>query len=339
MDNMRCVQCLFFLAYNLGWQGPPNKKAEKGTIVHKVMEILAEIKLHQQRGEMYVEDDICGKINIFEYNLDAIIESCYNHYKKYSKHEWAAADYRECVRWTNKALEYAGGEYDPRNNHIIRAEQPFDFEVRKDWAMYEYKGPDGKPIEGFLALKGTMDQIWQVNDDTYMILDWKTGKRWNWATGEEKTYKKLQNDPQLMMYYYAVINLFPKIENVMLCIYYINDGGPFNICFSKKDIPRIEKMLRQKFEDIKNTQIPMRNRSWKCGKFCHYGKTTFEGTHVQPIEEFRRNQVCRVGETMTMCEQTAMVLQHRSMDTVIKNMSAEGFDVNHYQAPGEIKET
>jgi hypothetical protein len=28
----------------LGWRGPSNKKADKGTIVHKVLEILAVIK-------------------------------------------------------------------------------------------------------------------------------------------------------------------------------------------------------------------------------------------------------------------------------------------------------
>lgn len=34
----------FFIEYVLGWRGPSNQKADKGTIVHKVLEILAIIK-------------------------------------------------------------------------------------------------------------------------------------------------------------------------------------------------------------------------------------------------------------------------------------------------------
>lgn len=34
----------YFLEYVLGWRGPSGQKADKGTIVHKVLEILACIK-------------------------------------------------------------------------------------------------------------------------------------------------------------------------------------------------------------------------------------------------------------------------------------------------------
>ena len=42
----------YFLEYNLGWRGPSNIKAEKGTVVHKVLEILAIIKLKQQEIDL-----------------------------------------------------------------------------------------------------------------------------------------------------------------------------------------------------------------------------------------------------------------------------------------------
>ena len=41
----------YFLEYVLGYRSPSNKKADKGTIVHKVLEILAGIKLSQQNKE------------------------------------------------------------------------------------------------------------------------------------------------------------------------------------------------------------------------------------------------------------------------------------------------
>ena len=38
----------YFIEYNLGWRGLSGQKADKGTIVHKVLEILAFIKMYQQ---------------------------------------------------------------------------------------------------------------------------------------------------------------------------------------------------------------------------------------------------------------------------------------------------
>ena len=165
----------YFLEYNLGWKGPSNIKAEKGTVVHKVLEVLAIIKLNQQNGVEEFEDEVVGKVNIFDYDLDDIIHKCTQYYKKYSQNEWkhTGLDERHCKQWTYKALEYNDGEFDPRNTHIIQPEQAFDITIHKPWAMYEYELPNGEKIEGFLALKGTIDQISQVDDNTYQILDWK----------------------------------------------------------------------------------------------------------------------------------------------------------------------
>ena len=328
----------WFLEYQLGHKGPSNIKAEKGTIVHKVLEILGEIKLQQQLGNASFEDEVMGTVVVDDYNLDDLIQKSIDFYVRYSPHQWKPIDEKHCYKWTYKAIEYRGGEFDPRNADIIKAEQAFDFEVNKPWAMYEYDMPDGTKMEGFLALKGTIDQISKIDDETYQILDWKTGRRLNWATGEEYTWEALNKNPQLMMYYYAAQHLYPDIPNIQLVIYYINDGGPYTICFSKNDIPRIEKMLQDKFEDIKNTQIPALKKSWKCTKFCHYGRTTFDKTNVTPITERREGQVTPRGQYMTKCEQTKYCLENRSVDSVIKNMSAPGYDINKYDAPGEVKD-
>ncbi|NDG33103.1 hypothetical protein EB118_23930, partial [bacterium] len=74
-----CEQQYFF-EYVLGWRGPSNKKADKGTIVHKVLEILAVIKQGLQDNKKIVDDDTIGKIDTHKYNLDHIIEQVYQYY-------------------------------------------------------------------------------------------------------------------------------------------------------------------------------------------------------------------------------------------------------------------
>lgn len=326
----------WYLEYNLGWRGPSNIKAEKGTVVHKALELLAVIKLNQQNGVDKFEDEIVGEIDIFDYDLDEIIRLCTEYYSSNSIHEWKPIDWKHCVNWTYKALEYGDGEFDPRNTHIIQPEQSFDITIEKPWAMYEYTMPDGEYIEGFFSIKGTIDQISKIDDETYQILDWKTGRRLNWATGEEKTYDKLCNDPQLMMYYYAIQHLYPEIDHIQLVIYFINDGGPYTICFSKSDLPRIEKVLEKKFHEIRDTKVPALSKSWKCSKFCHFGRTTFEGTSVLPIVEKRNGQVTKKGQYMTKCEQTKYCIEKRGMEKVMNHMTAPGHHIDYYQEPGAI---
>lgn len=329
----------YFLGYTLGWKEPSNKAAEKGTIVHKVLELLGEIKLTQQIGKRKTfQDEHIGRVHAYKYDLDDLIKRCTDFYVSHSKHNWSASDKKHCSKSVYEAIEYHGGEYDPRNLHIIKAEQPFDFEINKPWAMYDYTMPDGTKLEGFLALKGTIDLVSKIDDETYHITDYKNGRRINWATMEEKTHSTLQEDHQLMMYYYAVQQLYPDIDHFQITIYFINDGGPYTICYSKEDLPRIENMIKKYFEDIKNTELPPLNKSWKCKKFCHFGKTTFRGTNVQPIKESREGQVTPKGECMTKCEQTLYTIERRSMDSVMKHMTAPNYDIEKYDAPGDIKQ-
>lgn len=330
----------YYIEYILGHKGPPNIKAEKGTVVHKVMEILAHIKLCQQNNKKVYVDDIAGRITCSKYNLDNIIDKCTKYYKKYSSNKWTNLDVKHCSKWSYKALEYKDGMYDPRNAFIVQPEQAFDITIHQPWSMYEYELLDGSTMEGFLSIKGTIDQVSQVDDDTYRILDWKTGRRLNWATGEEKDYLALNKDAQLMLYFYAAKQLYPNIKNIEIVIYFINDGGPYTICFSDEDIPRIENMIRTKFESIRDKKVPSLNKSWKCTKFCHYGRNSFNKKKdgVQPIIEQRFGQITPKGTEQTMCEQVKYCLQHRDEESVRKNMTKEGFIVDKYKAPGEVEE-
>lgn len=327
----------YYIEYVLGLRSPSNKKADKGTIVHKVLEILAWIKLAEQNNEKTVIDDILGKIDIKKYNLNTIIEKIYNHYSKtFSHHQWEIKDYQDCHSWVYKAISHNNGMFDPRNRNILQPEQHFDIEIKKKWAKFKYDYQN-EILEGYLAIKGTIDLITKVDDNTIEIIDWKTGRRLDWATGQEKTQEKLQSDPQLKIYHYAVSQLYPEVEHVMVSINFINDGGPFTICYDKSDLASTEDMLKRKFEAIKNTQIPKLSKTWKCTKLCHFGKSTFENSSILPIVEYRDNQVTPKDKFMTKCEQIKHDIDIKGIDNVVDEYTPSGYSVGKYKAPGSTE--
>jgi len=324
----------FFIEYVLGWRGPSGQKADKGTICHKVLEILAVIKKSEQDGLLFFIDDIVGHIDIYKYDLDTIIDNVYEYYTKASPHhKWTEKDLKDCRAWVKKAIEFNGGMFDPRNHHILCPEQHFDFVIDKSWAKYCFDTPEGK-IDGNLSLKGTIDLIILANQNTIEIIDWKTGRRLDWATGQEKTIEKLEKDPQLRIYHYAISKLYPNIDHIIFSIYFINDGGPFSICFDKKDLEDTENMLRAKFETIKNTKKPKLNKCWMCSKLCHFGKTTFENTSISPLIEYRDNQITPFGQYMTKCEQVKHDLDLHGMSHVVQSYRFPNHSFGSYKAPG-----
>jgi len=328
-----CEQQYFF-EYVLGWRGPSGQKADKGTIVHKVLEILAVIKKAQQDNKKEIIDDIIGKLYVDNYNLNQIIEEVYKHYSEHSTHhKWSVKDYKDCHSWVYKAIEFNNGMFDPRNRNILCPEQHFDFEINKNWSKYSFDTSEGK-LAGNLALKGTIDLITLVDDNTIEVIDWKTGRRLDWATGKEKTQEKLENDPQLRIYHYAIKHLFPKIQHIIFSIYFINDGGPFSICFDDSDLSKTEEMLREKFEVIKNTKKPKLHKSWMCNKLCHFGKTTFENSSIPTMTEYRDNQTCSNGSMMTKCEQVKHDIELYGINTVVDMYNHSEHTFCKYKAPG-----
>jgi len=327
----------YFIEYNLGIKSPSNKKADKGTICHKVFEILAEIKMCTQQGRPYFYDDIVNQVDVKNYNLDTIIEQVYQYYTSlFTHHAWSSTDYKDCYKWVYKALEHNNGMFDPRQRDIVQPEQHFDIEIKKDWAKYDYLTKEGR-LTGNLAIKGTIDLITKVNDDTLEVIDWKTGKRLDWATGEEKTLDKLHRDAQLMLYYYAIKQLYPAIKHVIVSINFINDGGMFSVCFDDSHLHQVEMMLKNKFDSIRNTTNPQLNKSWKCTKLCHFGKNTFENSEHLPIIEYRSKQVTPIDKHMTQCEQIKHEIDLHGMEYAIDTYQREGYNIGQYKAPGSAE--
>ena len=327
-------QLRYYIEYVLGWKGKSNLAADKGTVVHKILEILAVRKKGKQEGLDFIEDEILGKVSTKYLKLDKVIDDVYNYYsKEFKQHKWTGYHYNDCKKWTYQALEYNNGAYDPRLRHIVEPEMHFDFLFEEEWAKYSYTVGD-KKFEGQFGVKGTVDLITQVNPKFYEIIDWKTGQRKNWATGEKKTYEKLEDDPQLRLYHYAVHKMFPEVEQVMVTIFFIKDGGPFSLCYDKSELQRTEDMIRTRFEKIRDTTKPTNRKGDAPCKFCSYAKDTYEGTPVEVMTEFRDGQICKKDKKMTICEQTDLMLDLYGIDQVTETSRHPYNDIGHYKAPG-----
>lgn len=261
----------YYLSYILGFPDGVNAKAVLGEIVHKVMEYLAVIKMVYQ-GIKSQEDLDSLQINLTNDIVDLTKKSFDIYKNRYPELKFGINEYETCLNWVYKILEYKNGSFDPRNRDIVAVEYFFDVEVDKPWASYEFDLPNGEKISGQLRIKGTVDLITRFNDEIYEIVDWKTGKRLNWGTGEVKDYKYLQKDKQLLLYYYALSKQFPLIDSMLMTIVFINDGGATTIAFNRNDLDRIELMLKSEFEKIKKDINPIQNITWKCNKFCPYSK-------------------------------------------------------------------
>jgi ATP-dependent helicase/DNAse subunit B len=328
-NNYDYCQMQYFITYVLGHRSISGKKAQLGTIVHKVMECLASCKKELQDNpakSMSIVDDAVGEIKFTERKLFTkkfvadLLDRSYAFYTENCTHHYTGADMKFCKKSVDDALSYNDGQFDPRKRNVVASEPQFDIPIEEDWAKYEYKMPDGKVIEGRLAIKGTIDLVTQVDDGVIEVIDWKTGRRLNWATGEEKTYEKLLEDPQLLLYNYAISKLFPEYEQAIMTIYYIRDGGPFSMCFDKPDQKKFLGMLENRFKQIKRNDFPQpisRNRThFKCTKLCHFHKNKWPGTNI------------------SMCEHVEEHLKAFGEEDTVNRCTRDGHSIGYYEAPG-----
>lgn len=329
-NNYDYCQMQYFITYVLGHRSLSGKKAQLGTVVHKVMEVLAactkKLQENPDKKSLYINDDAVGKVNFTPRSLytkkfvSRVLDMSYAHYTENCHHDYRPADFKFCVTQVDTALEYNDGQFDPRKRNIVDTEPQFDIAIDEPWAKFDYTMPNGEKVEGQLAIKGTIDLVTQVDDGIIEVVDWKTGRRLNWATGEEKTYEKLLEDPQLLLYNYAISKLYPQYEQAIMTIFYIRDGGPFSMCFDQSDQEKFLGMLEKRFKQIQRNDFPIpcsRNRtSFKCTKLCHFYKNNWPGTNV------------------SMCEYVEDHLKALGHDETVEKCTKDGHSIGYYEAPG-----
>lgn len=271
----------YFIQYNLGLIYPSNKAAEKGSIVHKVMEVLAVAKKNQQENNLVFLDDHFGELPV-KVNLDDIIDKSYDLYRKESVHNWTKADYRDCRDWTYKCLDYNNGMLDPRFLNVFSAEKKFDITLEQEWAAYDYDMGNGNRLKGQLALKGTIDLIVEHKNKSLEIIDWKTGQRKDWAKDKVKGWEDLKKDKQLRFYHYVVSKLYPEYKDIFFTIFFIKDGGAFTLDFDESTVEESEQMIKGYFQTISTITTPKLKKRWWMGKMCPlcpYSKNKLQGSN------------------------------------------------------------
>lgn len=322
-------QMSYFMTYALGWQQPSQKKSQLGTIVHKVLECLAQCKQRLQYGEktgMRIEDSELGTIKFTNFQLNSnkfVMKLLDNSYEYYTSHDKvniydSKKDYEFCKQMVDACLSYNNGQFDPRKTRIVAPEKSFDLEINEPWSEVEYNGEKRK-----LRIKGTMDLITEVAPDTLEYVDYKTGQRINWATGEEKTYEKLHDDIQLLLYYYAISKLYPQYDHIIMTIFFLRDGGPFSLCFDASDNEKFLNKLKDKFLTIKQSTNPrpinQERSDFRCKKLCHFYKNNWPGTQ------------------QTMCHYIENEIKLYGIENTIKKCSRPDFSIDFYKAPGSTE--
>jgi hypothetical protein len=264
-----------------GLGDPGNLKAQKGSVVHKVLELLAL----QKKNPSVIEDDWLGRITPADcFHINDLIRKAFEWQRANSKHKFSEKDFYDCKDWTWQVLKYNNGMFDPRKRDIIACEPFFDLEIPYDWAKYSYT-IRGQQLEGQLRIKGSIDLVTDIGNGIYEIIDYKTGQRKDWVTGKKKEYEHLLLDSQLILYYYAARKLYPKAKQFIVSIFFINDGGVYSLPFDDDAIDQAETMLKNRFNEIKNTTKPKLNISFVC-RFCHFAKEIHKDSGKTICEHF-----------------------------------------------------
>jgi hypothetical protein len=325
----------YFITYVLGHTSDSGKKADLGTMAHKVMEILAGLKKYQQDNltEEYLEvnDDAVGLVKINKNELltsnliDTLVDLSVDAYSAKSKHKFTKGDKKSVAQTVQTFTSFNNGQFDPRLREIYHPEAHFDIPIEEDWAKFEYE-INGEMVKGQLAIKGTIDLTTLVSHDTIEVIDWKTGRRIDWNTGEVKDYKKLEDDAQLLLYFYAISKLYPQFPNRIMSIFFYKDKEgevdpkPFSVCFGPEDEKRFLEKLKSRFKEIQNNTSPTvldSTRShWKCKYLCHFCKNNWPETNEK------------------MCIYIENTLKKEGMEKTIENCTRPGFNIGFYEAPG-----
>jgi hypothetical protein len=269
VGQYKFCETAYILEYLLGFRKPSGFKADKGTITHKALEIVALAKKARQDKRRTFDEDETGHTFSAKVTPDEAVDAAFAHYTDPSRtrHSWSARDLRDIRGWVNTVRTFNGGQFWPAARTVEAVEFRFDITLPYEWAAYDYGGRRGQ-----LCLKGTIDLVCRDGPDQLEIIDWKTGRALDWATGKPKDFEALTKDYQLRTYFLAVDSHYPA-HDILTSIYYISDSGPSTICLGPDDRPIIEQEIRREFEKIRDTVVPRQIRpDWRCLRLCPYAK-------------------------------------------------------------------
>lgn len=308
-------QMAYFISNLLKWQFRPGKAADLGTICHAVLEALALIKLGKQDNLVSVTTEQGLVINTSQYNIENIVEETYAYFtnlKEYQNQKWEVKDLKDIKKYVLIVLNHNNGQFNPLNKEIISTEQRIDFQIKEPWALL--------PDQTYLRITGFVDLVTRISIDTIEITDYKTGSLTDFHSGATIDIEYAMKDIQLRLYHMALAEKFGCDNNYLLTLFYLKHAKPITVSFDCNTIEETRAMLKLKFLEIVNTGIPKRNRSWKCKKFCEFGKNTFDGVQVKPIQQFLDGQITYPGVNMCICDQVHFEINRRGLGWAQENL-------------------
>jgi hypothetical protein len=305
----------YYLEYVLGLESKSGIAANRGTAFHKIMECLARAKLADQNNKKFITGKEIGKIGIYTKSrpytsndfVDIIIDKVFDYYSNQPDIDFKLSDKKLLTKWTYIIVDDKG--FDPRNLDIFDVEQHFDIEIKKDWAKLQ----DGS----YLRIKGTMDLLIK-HDNCLELIDWKSGKKKNWVTMQEKTFKDFMDDFQLRLYHYVIRTLYPEYSDVLVTINYVRDGGPVTMAHNDNNLKKTEQKIQEKLKIIQNCTKPqlksLNPTFFFCRQICHFGKN-YIGNKTQ-------------------CQYVYDLLNKDGMEKTTAKMREKDFSIDYYEAPG-----
>lgn len=345
----------YYLRYCLGILFPSGPSAKIGSTVHKIIEILANIKQHEQAGTLadinYFDPETgwqCPGIDtINDIDIGKLSQFVYDYYTKDIKPEdipktYQRKDPRKSLNaWipfkkVTTALEnlfaMSPRSFDVRQLNVYDCEHKFDIEIKEDWSKYQFTFR-GKEYKGNLRFKGSIDLIIKNEDDTYSIVDWKTGDPVNHATGEEKTYEEFYDDIQGQLYYLIATKYLGLNVRDVTFVYPVA-----NKCFTVvyEDDDSILERIRKIYFNMQQTQVVEPNKTDLCMKLCPYFKNTFDAVttepRVKPREYIWENPETALVEKKEyrICGQCSLYCKDNNPEYIMDILARKDFNIGQY---------
>lgn len=361
IGNWSFCQHQYFLTYVLGLRSPSNQKADKGTITHKVMECLAQIKQEIQRNPeaktVSINDDALGLIEGIDvetilkpYKLsteevDAINRTRINKSTYKTPCQLPYGHVRFGVEIVERLIDLSYKYYSEVNNH--HDWKPVDFKDCTNWSWMALEHNNGQfdprkrdivaPEPHFdIAIEKDwakfthegIERTLAIKGTIDLVTDLGDGvyEIVDWKTGQRLDWATGKEKD------------YKKLkEDTQLLLYHYACTKLFpeakqiilTIFFIRDGGPFsmcFDISDLSKLENILKT------------KFQEISKCELPKLQDHSQKSFKCTKLCHFYKTKIGSENTCMAIhkeiKKHGMEHVIKTRSAENFDVNFYESPG-----
>jgi rubrerythrin len=257
-------QWKWFLSYSLGIEDASGGAAILGNVCHDVFETMSIASIEKKSPKHK------------DFDLKHQWDKWFNEYKEKNEEIFKTIKddkIRKIYKGAQNLLEGKYKDYTPINPNTICAEQYFKISIKED----RFKIPDhirSNDDQTHFSIRGFIDRIDKIDDETLEIIDYKTGSRASFMSDskDKKDGETLRDDIQPRMYHLASKVLYPEIKNFLITFIYTTDGGPITTPMCDEDISDTKEMIYNRYMHVLNNTNPQQNKSWRC-RFCAFDKS------------------------------------------------------------------